>query len=180
MANSRLKKTARHLLATTCLIAGADASTITEGTPPAPADFSSLFVSAFSLPFGTTLVTGSIPEAGGVDQSGRDYFRFIGLTPGIRSFTVGISNSGPMTMDLTALNSSNQSLGARSNSGPLSVNVPSDGIVVFLAQASFAETGTGNYSVGVDASAYVPEPAATALAATGLAAAALASQRKKR
>ena len=55
--SARLKKIARHLLATTCLTAAgsAGAATFKEGT-----DFSNTFAGANALPLGTDVVNGSL------------------------------------------------------------------------------------------------------------------------
>ena len=77
--SARLKKIARHLLATTCLTAAAagsaGATTITEGT-----DFSNTFAGANALPIGTDVVNGSI--WGAIVSDPDDYFRFSGLLAG--------------------------------------------------------------------------------------------------
>jgi len=70
---------ARVAMATTSLglaVGGvAGASTITEGTPPAPAQFPGSFP-GFVLPVGTTTVLGTIPQAT------EEWFEFQGLQPG--------------------------------------------------------------------------------------------------
>jgi hypothetical protein len=62
--NTRLKKLARHLLATTCLTAGAaalaNAQVVTEGSGGAPADFGNTFGAAYLLPDGTIQVNGGV------------------------------------------------------------------------------------------------------------------------
>lgn len=92
-----LESFTRGLLATTCLTVAcgvsATAGTITEGTPPAPADFPNT-LPAYLLPTGTTVVNGFIganccEAAGGFDYA--DWFEFQGLTPGNLYAIVGIS-----------------------------------------------------------------------------------------
>ena len=77
--SARLKKIARHLLATTCLTAAAagsaGATTITEGT-----DFSNTFAGANALPIGADVVDGSI--GGAIVSDPDDDFRFSGLLAG--------------------------------------------------------------------------------------------------
>src|SRR5580698_8029893 len=77
---------ARVAMATTSLslaVGGiATASTITEGTPPAPADFPNVSP-GYPLPVGTTTVFGSVNKV----SDAQDWFEFQGLQPG-QAFSV--------------------------------------------------------------------------------------------
>src|ERR1700677_4978732 len=86
--NPVLDKLSRALLAGSCLsgLAGiANASTITQGVPPAPAEFPAQFP-GYLLPVGTTQVNGTLPNGGGQDLVA--WFEFQGLVPN-SSFTAG-------------------------------------------------------------------------------------------
>ena len=185
-ARKSIGKFARTLLATTCLtVAGgaAQAGTIiyTEGTAPAPADFSNTFpaatvLTAAAIP-GTTTVNGNI--------SGGDPFDFFELTGlGAGTFTVTASTSGSGMGSVSVLTDANVVVG-----GPTGISngvsasfgsfsIPSDGNIVVELQ-DLGERSTP-YTVTVNTlSSSTPEPSTIATVGLGLAGA-LALSRKRR
>jgi hypothetical protein len=196
---------AKGLLATTCLTVAAGstaiAGTITEGTGPAPADFSNV-ANGFQLPVGTTQVFGSLTGEG-VDPA--DWFEFTGLTPGA-SFTLtgGYPTSGAELGILMSLFTDGGTLlashtletalggGAFSFSG----NVPGEGKLDVQLQFKNVEGEGGseifpggpnpsnyvvNLSTGSVEGAATPEPSTMGLAGAGMAigASALAWRRRR-
>jgi hypothetical protein len=172
---ARLKKIARHLLATTCLTAAAagmaQASTVNEST-----DFSNLFATADALPAGTDLVNGTL---GGPD--GNDFFKFTGLLGGSVFNLTASATSAPFFPGILLFDSAQNQIGTEQffqlgeNAGASNV-VPLDGILVVQVTGN---EGTGSYSVSLDAgTAATPEPATVTGVGLGLAGA-LALRRRK-
>ena len=169
MPNAKLKRAARHLLASTCLVAGAEAATVTEGT-----DFSNSGPGA-ALPTGTNRVIGTLNSVG---PDLEDFFQFTGLNPGSLTFTASQVISGDMGENAVVyLNSSNVILGFNSTT----ITVPGDGIVR-VNVTGYANNGGLSYDVSFPDTGLsgVPEPGTSAAMATGLAAAALAASRRKK
>jgi hypothetical protein len=185
--HTRLKKFARHLLATTCLTAGAaavaNAQVITEGTTPAPADFGNNSGSAYLLPNGTTQVNGVVTT--GTDPA--DFFTFEGLQGGT-GFSFAATMTGPGAVGLEVLNSSNTVLVPENfynstngdNSGG---TVPTDGLLVFGLFASGEPGGSRPYTVNLTATQAptgTPEPGTLGVMGLGLAAGAAIMRRRKK
>src|ERR1035438_2743209 len=109
--NTRLKKLARRLLATTCLTAGAaalaNAQVVTEGSGGAPADFGNTLGAAYLLPDGTIQVNGGVSF--GSDPA--DFFTFQGLAGGT-GFSFTASTPGTKSIGLDIFNSSDTQLGS--------------------------------------------------------------------
>ncbi len=182
--SARLKKIARHLLATTCLtvaaVGVAGASTFTEGS-----DFSNTFAGANALPIGTDVVNGSL--FGSLAPDNDDYFRFSGLLAG-SSFSLNAStpDSGWLG-NLLVFSSSQSQIGttqALHNSAPANASgiVPLDGILV--VDVAFSEgTGPDAYTVSLtaplDQTAQTPEPSTLAGVGLGLAGALALRRRQK-
>jgi hypothetical protein len=183
--HTRLKKLARHLLATTCLTAGAaaiaDAQVVTEGTAPAPADFGNTFGAAYLLPLGTTQVNGSTHD--NVDPA--DFITFQGLQGGT-GFSFTATSTSPIGSDLNIFNSSDVKLSGPfffSSSEGTSGNgtVPTDGLLTFDVFSS--SEAVQSYSINLTATqaAGTPEPGTLGAMGLGLAAgAALMMRRKKK
>jgi hypothetical protein len=187
-ARKLIGKFARTLLATTCLTVGgaaAHAGTIayTEGTAPAPADFSNTFAGANLLPAGnpTTTVTGSV---NGGDTL--DFFELTGLGTG--TFTVSVTDNNQFGIaSITLLNSGNTNLGGPSlfegseGASFASQAIPVDGnLIVEINQSNNNESAT-NYTVTVNtASTSAPEPSTIATLGLGLAGGAVALSRRRR
>lgn len=184
--NTRLKKLARHLLATTCLTAGAaalaNAQVVTEAVPPAPTDFGNTFGAAYLLPDGTTTVNGAVEFGSDI----ADYFTFHGLQGGTNfNFTATSTDSRLIGIDL--FNSSDVQIGVEEafdsvESATGSGSVPSDGILTFGLLVDGSGEGTRPYSVELNATqSSTPEPGTLGVMGLGLAAgAALAKRRKKK
>ena len=183
--NRRLKKLARHLLATTCLTAGAaalaNAQVVTEGVPPAPADFGNTFGAAYLLPDGTTQVNGTVEF--GSDPA--DFFTFQGLEAG-STFSFTASSTLTRVIDLDLFNSTDTQLGSTDSfssteSAVGSGTVPTDGTLTFEPFIPGAGEGIRTYSVDLTATSASPEPGTLGVMGLGLAAgAALVRRRKKK
>jgi hypothetical protein len=175
MPTPRLKKAARHLLATTCLVAGAEAAAITEGVAPAPTDFGGTLATGYVTPSGTNAVTGRIAISDSFDL-----FFFTGLTPGSLTFDVSSLLDNAFEYGVEAFDSSGSFLGNLPQNGGASVIVPGDGIVGIRVGADVSE-GSANYTVSFEGGfSAVPEPGTTALGALGLAAAAVAAVKRRK
>jgi hypothetical protein len=180
--HTRLKKLARHLLATTCLTAGvaamADAQTVTEGTSPAPADFGNTFGTAYLLPNGTTQVNGTTHD--NVDPA--DFITFQGLQGGT-GFSFTATSTSNIASNLSIFNSSDvKLLGPTSFSSVEGTSghgtVPTDGTLTFDVFSNSEATQT--YSINLTAT-QAPEPGTLAAMGLGLAAGAgLILRRKKK
>jgi len=174
-----VSKLRRSLLATTALTVAsgtAVASTITEGTVPAPVDFANS-PNGFLLPNGTTQVIGLTGFANeSFDNS--DWFTFQNLGTG--TFTLSgfgdaetfnsyiIQTSGGTQLASGFLSNGSQTL--------LSGAIPIDGqLVVGIFQAE--EVG-GGYTIDLSAQSGVPEP--STLATAGLALGGALAWRRKR
>ncbi len=179
--SARLKKIARHLLATTCLTAAAagvaGATTFTEST-----DFSNTFAGANALPIGTDVVNGSL--FGSLAPDNDDYFQFSGLLAG-SSFS--LSASTPDTGwfgNFFVFSSSQSQIGSAQplqNATPANVGgiVPLDGILV--VDVGLVEGfGAAAYTVSLTAPlAQTPEPSTLAGVGLGLAGALALRRRQK-
>ena len=175
---SRLKKLARHLLATTCLTAAAGAAHA--ATVSEPPDFGNSFAVATSLPVGTTNVVGTMPFG---DPA--DYFKFNGLLPGSAfSFDLHLNSStgGPT---LNGQDSSQNSLFS-----PITLSgsntdffgngtVPADGMLIISLRQSVESNAdyTGSLSAQL---AGAPEPGTLATAGIALAGALALRRRLKK
>jgi hypothetical protein len=156
---------ARVAMATTSLsltVGGmAAASTITEGTPPAPADFPNV-TPGFLLPVGTTTVFGSVNKT----LDAEDWFEFQGLQPG-QAFSLH-GNDIPLNSEqgttVFVFNSSNTPIGKGfeigEGSGTMaSGTIPGDGkLIVEVVRDS--ETGNGTFNYEIDLTAPLAPPAA--------------------
>jgi hypothetical protein len=177
---ARLKKLARHLLATTCLTVAAagmaNATTFNEST-----DFGNIFSTASVLPVGTDVVNGDI--IGGAEADFEDFFEFTGLLGGSAFSLTAIANTnvnawGP----IVRLFSSSAGVLGDPNSFSLGSPVvlggfvPGDGILIVDIGGN---EGTGSYTVTLDAGQPAPEPATMVSAGLGLAGA-LALRRKQK
>jgi hypothetical protein len=180
--HTRLKKLARHLLATTCLTAGvaaiADAQVVTEGVSPAPADFGNTFATAYLLPNGTTQVNGTVQQ--GADTA--DFFTFQGLQGGT-GFSFSASGNSPIALSLDIFNSSDTQIGSThiftSVEGASGTGtVPVNGELIFdVFSGSEAREA---YTINLTAT-QSPEPGTLGAMGLGLAAgAALVMRRKKK
>ena len=173
--NTRLKKSARHLLATTCLTAGAaalaNAQVVAEGSGGAPADFGNTFGAAYLLPDGTGMVLGSVT---GISDPA-DFFTFQGLAGGT-GFSFNATSFLPGQIGLDIFNSSDTQLGSTdffssSDSGSGSGTVPADGTLTFELFPS--GEGARPYTVSLTATLAptgIPEPGTLGVMGLGLAA----------
>jgi hypothetical protein len=179
----------RSLLASTCLTAAcgvtATAGTITEGTPPAPADFGSTFGTATLLPVGTTQVFGFLGPLGeGGDPN--DWFEFQGLAPGTSFSIIGNNTThNEASFQFSVFNSSDSLLTGPTamefGGDPAGGTVPSNGILVVNTHEyeHFDGPTVGEYEVTLTAeTSSTPEPGT--IATVGLGAAALLAWRRKR
>lgn len=179
-------KFVRTLLATTCLTAAtgtaAFAGTITEGVPPAPADFPTSGP-GYLLPVGTDTVFGTKES-----QSDTDWFEFQGLLAGspfsLQAFFV--PSGTEVGLRVNVFDTSNTLLGSgtleqgSANSGPqITGIVPIDGNLITNIFSCNCFNSTGNYEVQLTADvAATPEP--STLPVLGLAAASALAWRRKR
>jgi hypothetical protein len=180
LAKKTLQKFARTLLATTCLTGVSTGialgSVITEGTPPAPADFPNA-PNGFLLPVGTTEVNGSHTNFQSTDPSG-DWFEFQGLLGGATFSLTATGVQGVVFLQSDGGASVGSPVGFitgfPANIGPLSV--PADGkLVVGIVGC---EVGTCGYTIDLTAPTTIPEP--STFAGVGLALAGALSWRRKR
>jgi len=175
---ARLKKIARHLLATTCLTVAAagigHATTLNEST-----DFGNTFALATPTPLGTDVVNGNV---GGAD--GQDFFVFSGLTPfAVFSYVVSTTSS-PFAGDVTVFNTSNSTLAGPTffqltENGGGAGFIPGDGILVVGIDGN---EGTGNYSFSLTAPldpSPAPEPSTMVGLGLGLAGGLALKRRQK-
>ena len=173
---SRLRKFARHLLATTCLTVAAagigQATTLTEST-----DFGNTFGAATPAPVGTDVVDGEISGSG--DFS--DFFTFTGLSGSSAfSFTITTPTSN-FFANATVFDSFSNVL-----AGPAFFNssaggtgngfVPGDGILVVGVNGG---EGTGTYTFSLTAPQAVPEPSTVVGLGLGLAGGLALKRRRK-
>jgi MYXO-CTERM domain-containing protein len=187
-ARKAIGKFARALLATTCLTVASGAAvagtiTYSEGTAPAPNDFSNTFAGASASALAAAAVSGTTIVNGFVSGSDRfDYIELTGLGTG--TFTVDVVDTEGGTAGASIFNSGDTNLGGPS---PLSTSVhadfasqtiPVDGDLV-IELTSLGESANF-YTVTVDTTAATPEPGTIATAGLGLAGAvALARRRRK-
>jgi hypothetical protein len=173
---ARLKKLARHLLASTCLTVAA-AGTAYGSTFNESSDFSNAFGTADILPVGTDTVIGHI-GFGDAD----DYFEFTGLLGGATFFLGASTDGNSFNPFVTVLSNSPSTI-----TGPLTFSfgsptngsgvIPADGILVFHV-GNPGEGGT--YTVTLDAPlAGVPEPGTLTGVGLGLAGALALRRRSK-
>ncbi len=161
----RLSLLAVSLLVSLSFATPASAAVLTESTdfPNAPP--------AFSLPYATTSVQGSVNQL-----DANDYFEFVGLTPGA-SFNFSGSFGGSGTISFVVFSTLTGLLGSGST---VSATVPLDGIVSVFVGSGLTLGGT--YTVSMSSplsgpttpavpppSGDVPEPAPLALLPAGLA-----------
>jgi hypothetical protein len=182
--NAGLKMLARHLLAIACLTVGAaalaHAQVITEGTPPAPADFGNTFGAAFLLPDGTTQVNGSVEL--GSDTA--DFFTFQGLEAG-SSFSFTATSTGNRAIGLDLFNSSDTQIGssdlfAMAQSASGSGTVPTDGTLTLDLFVSGSVEGIRPYQVNLTATDATPEPGTLGAMGLGVAAGAVLWRRRRK
>jgi hypothetical protein len=182
--NPVLDKLSRALLASSCLtgLAGiANANTIIQGVPPAPAEFPTNFP-GYLLPLGTTQVIGTLPGCTGCDtEGGQDgWFEFQGLVPS-SPFAVSSCCENDASYDI--FNSSGSFLGYSDfeNGAILNGTVPTDGKLVFLVEDECGDctnVAPNPYEVTLTDTASAPEPSTVAMAGLALAGA-LAWRRKR-
>jgi hypothetical protein len=178
---TKLKRLARHLLATTCLTAGSTAMATTVSEPP---DFGTTFGTATDLPNGTTMVDGSVQFPGDTN----DFFTFQDLVPGTEFFFTATLTSATNGLELNLLTSGDAALPGSSNpysfatSLPASatVDAPSDGIIVFDVLTGGGEGPARAYNITVNTATYVPEPGTLGAMGLGLAAGAALTRRRKK
>jgi hypothetical protein len=180
--NTRLKKLAAHLLAMTCLTAGAAASAraqiVTEGTAPAPSDFGNSFGAAYLLPEGTTEVDGSVEF--GSDTA--DFFTFQDLLGG-SSFSFTATSTLSRVIGLDLFNSSDMQIGSQdlfssTASASGSGTVPGDGMLTFELLVPGSGEGIRPYTVDVTAT-IAPEPGTLGAMGLGVAAVAVLARRRR-
>lgn len=177
--NARLKKIARHLLATTCLTAAvagmASATTITETS-----DFSNVFAGANVLPIGTDVVHATVGFVNGVNDPA-DYFQLKGLFAG-SAFSLQAMTSDALAGNMNIYSSSQSPIGSANGSAnffftnqnaSVSGIVPADGILVVGITDG---EGSGAYTVNLLNTA--PEP--STLVGAGLGLASVVALRRKR
>lgn len=143
--------------------------TITEGTPPAPADFGNTFGAAFLLPDGTTQVNGSVEL--GTDIA--DFFTFQNLLGG-STFSFTATSTLTRVIGLDLFNSSDTQIGSEdlfnSNaSASGSGTVPGDGTLTFELLVDGSVEGIRPYTVNLTATES-PEPETLGAMGLGLAA----------
>lgn len=177
-----LQRLARTLLATTCLTCAtggvAFSSSITEGTSPAPSDFSNV-TPGFALPVGTTNVNGSI------SPTDTDFFEFTGLVGGgTFSLTATATGGATYSDNITVLSDTGATIApaiccSSFFSGfPATFSsqlIPADGNIVVKISPS---EGGGAYTVDLTAPLATPEP--STLGVVGLALASALGIRRKR
>lgn len=164
--SKRCKRRRGKLLKTACAgLLGAGASfadapaqafEFNEAASAPGGDFADSFPGT-QLPAGVTSIVGSINEP-------PDYFRFGDLVPGS---LLSLSLSTNLYNGTFQLLDSEGDLLPNDFSNPRMITVPGDGIV--SGNAGSVEGGTA-YSIGIEASYVVPEPASAGLAAMGAAA----------
>ena len=174
--NARLKKIARHLLATTCLTAAvagmASATTFTETS-----DFSNVFAGANVLPIGTDVVHAAVGFVNGVSDPA-DYFQLKGLFAG-SAFSLQTMTSDVLAGYMSIYSSSQSPIGSSKSfftnqNASVSGIVPADGILV----VGITETeGGGAYTVNLLNTA--PEPSTLVGAGLGLASVVALRRRRK-
>ena len=170
--NSKLKKLARTLLATTCLTVAAGsapAAVITEATFAPGGDFSNNLNSPTVLTGGTDTILGTI----GTSPDFNDIFELLGLVAG-GSYHITLASSSSFTPFLNFYDSSFNFLpGSLSPGQSVDFVAPADGNLVF----NLGSEGVSNYTVTLTPN-FVPEPATFGLVGAALAGA-LALRRKK-
>jgi hypothetical protein len=183
LKSTRMKRLARHLLATTCLTAGAaalaNAQVVTEGIGGAPADFGNTFGAAYLLPDGTTQVNGTVE----IGSDPADFFTFQGLQGGT-GFSFTATSTLTRTIGLDIFNSSDSQLGATdffssAEAGSGIGTVPSDGTLTFELFPNGSGEGLRTYSVNLTATS-TPEPGTLGAMGLGLTAGAAALARRRR
>jgi hypothetical protein len=189
-----LENFARGLMATTCLTAAcgasAVASTITEGTPPAPPVFPNS-APGYALPLGTTQVNGFIPGSSGEGGVGPPaFFEFQGLTPGGSYTLSGYTPASEDGLELQFGPDSNRTQffldigeagGGEAGAGPLTqaFTGPADGNVVVEVLQCCGNSPEAFFSVGLVNNTTTPEPTTIAGVGLGLGAIALAWRRRR-
>jgi hypothetical protein len=181
IGTSQWEKFAKSLLTTTCLgvaaSGGAYASTIVEGTVPAPSDFPNSSP-GFLLPLGTTVVQGQLHQT--TDNS--DWFEFQDLAPGTGFSLLGKYN--PLHQErgvsFEVFDSLGQQIGITTLEGQgrtVNATVPVDGDLI--VDVHFAQSGNPTYEFDLTATVQqTPEPAVGLGAGLALATA-LAWKRKR-
>jgi hypothetical protein len=184
--HTRLRKLAKHLLATTCLTAGV-AGMVGAQTVNESADFGSTFANASSLPAGTRTVNGGLDTIFGADSfDSADFVKFSGLLGGSTfSFTGTIPV--PAAIDIDVFSSSQAAITSVGFSGLGAAGsnvVPLDGILVFDIRTANSEVRTADtYSLSLtatDAPSPAPEPATIAGMGLGLAVVAGFARRRRK
>jgi hypothetical protein len=169
-----MKRLMRGLLAGTCLTAAtaAHASTITES-----ADFSNTLAGALSSPLaiGTTIVNGTAAN------SDIDFIDFQGLLAG-GAYTLQFARTDFGSLNFDDFDSLGNHVGSPGSIGATSATItgliPVDGQLI--AQVGGSEGNAYSVTLTADLAPSVPEPATSALAGLGLAAAGLLSARRRK
>jgi MYXO-CTERM domain-containing protein len=189
-ARKSIGKFARALLATTCLTVASGAAvagtiTYSEGTSPAPSDFSNTFAGASASALSAAAISGTTTITGEVTNSDRfDYIELTGLGTG--TFTVDVADTeGGGSINASIFNSGDTSLGGPT---PFSTSVHAD----FASQAipldgdlvidinNLGEIGNF-YTVTVNTTASAaPEPGTLLTAGLGLAGALALTRRRRK
>jgi hypothetical protein len=190
--NNRLKKLARHLLATTCLTAGAaalDGQVVNE--PTGAGDFGNTFATATVMPLGTTTVNGFVGGFLTTDAfDPADYITFQGLQGGTSfSFLASLSLNDSAGERLFVLNSSDGSVGSSPYSFtgaevPFSASgsgiVPVDGLLTLGITANTELRQSYTINLTATEAPSTPEPGTLGAMGLGLAAGAAFTLRRKK
>jgi hypothetical protein len=173
---TRLRKFAKHLLATTCLTAGTTAVASTVSEPP---NFGTTFATATALPTGTSMVNGSVQ----FPSDTNDFFTFGDLASGTAfDFTASTTSVG---LEVQIFNSSDTSLGGpfaftSSSSAIEDLTAPANGQLVFDVIVGGGEGPARDYTIQVNTQTVAPEPGTVGAMGLGLAAGAAFLRRRRK